>query len=93
MKKFLVIIGFFLIIGSCVSDKGKGKTITVSILPFKYFAEAIADDHFRINVVVPPGASPATYEPTPSVVDGIRRSDAIIFDGYLGFELAWMDKI
>ena len=93
MKKFLVLIGTILITGSCVSDKGNERTITVSILPFKYFTEAIVGDHYRINVVVPPGASPATYEPTPSVVDGIRRSDAIIFDGFLGFELAWMERL
>jgi len=67
--------------------------ITVSILPFKYFTESITGEHFKINVLVPPGASPAAYDPTPSVVNGLSNSDAIIYDGHLGFELAWMDRL
>jgi zinc transport system substrate-binding protein len=69
------------------------KVITVSILPFKYFVNAIAGDDYRINVIVPPGASPATFEPPPSVIRSLQQSKLIVFNGYLGFEQAWMDKL
>ena len=48
---------------------------------------------YRINVIVPPGASPATFEPPPSVIRSLQQSKLIVFNGYLGFEQAWMDKL
>ena len=74
------------------SDKNE-KVITVSILPFKYFVEGIAGGEYNINVIVPPGASPATFEPPPSVIRSLQHSELVVFNGYLGFEQAWMDKL
>jgi len=60
--------------------------ITVSILPQKYFLEKIAGDLFTIRVMIPPGASPATYDPSPKQVMDLARS-AIYFEiGHLVFE-------
>ncbi|MGM0464493.1 MAG: metal ABC transporter solute-binding protein, Zn/Mn family [Bacteroidota bacterium] len=67
--------------------------ITVSIEPFRFFAEAIAGDNYRVNVIVPPGASPATYEPPPAVIRDLKDSELMIINAYLGFELAWMDRM
>lgn len=80
---------------SCRSDKNVSNEniITVSILPFKYFVKGIAGEDYFINVIVPPGASPATFEPPPSVIRSLRNSELVVFNGYLGFEQAWMDKL
>jgi len=51
--------------------------VSVSILPQKAFVEAVAKDKVEINVVVPPGSSPATYEPTPQ--ESIRLESADIY--------------
>lgn len=67
--------------------------ITTSIAPFEYFISEIAGSDFEVNVIVPPGASPATFEPTPSVLRGVAGSSAIILNGYLGYEMAWGDRI
>jgi len=67
--------------------------ITVSIEPLRFFTSAIAGYHYRVNVIVPPGASPATYEPPPGVIRDVSNSNLMIINGYLGFELAWMDRI
>lgn len=67
--------------------------ITVSIEPFRFFAEAIAGDNYRVNVIVPPGASPATYEPPPAVIRDLKDSELMIINAYLGFELAWIDRM
>lgn len=40
--------------------------IAVSILPQKYFVEKIGGSYVSVVVIVPRGASPATYEPRPS---------------------------
>lgn len=80
---------------SCKSNKSDmhDKVITVSILPFKYFVEGIAGKEYFVNVIVPPGASPATFEPPPSVIRSLQHSELLVFNGYLGFEQAWMDKL
>jgi zinc transport system substrate-binding protein len=66
--------------------------ITVSIAPFKYFVEEIAGGDFSVNIMVPPGANPHIYEPYPDQINKLRRSEAYISNGYLGFEDAWLPR-
>ena len=90
-------IFFFLIICSTIScgrdvaDSGN-KIITVSIAPFKYFVEEIAGNDFSVNIMVPAGADPHTYEPFPEQISKLRKSVAYISNGYLGFEMNWLDR-
>ncbi|MEZ5010625.1 MAG: zinc ABC transporter substrate-binding protein [Bacteroidales bacterium] len=79
---------------SCgTTERSDSSIITTSIPPFEYFVKAIAGDGYQVNVIVPPGASPATFEPTPSVIKGLNKSELLILDGYLGYETAWGDKL
>jgi zinc transport system substrate-binding protein len=39
--------------------------VFVSIPPQKFVVEQLAGDQVRVEVMLPPGASPATFEPTP----------------------------
>jgi len=86
---------FVLIFTGCSRQGGDRdqKVITVSIEPFRFFTSGIAGDNYSINVIVPPGASPATYEPPPAVIRGISKSDLVIINGYLGFETAWIERM
>ncbi len=86
---------FVLILTSCNHNPvqtGK-KTITVSILPEKYFVEKIAGDRYMVNVMIPPGASPVTYEPSPQQMTRLGRSEMYFRIGKIVFEDVWMDKI
>lgn len=67
------------------------KDVTVSILPQKYFVEKIAKDKVNINVMVKPGASPATYEPKTSQMKLLTKSD-IYFSIGVPFETVWLDR-
>ncbi|MBN2349298.1 MAG: zinc ABC transporter substrate-binding protein [Bacteroidales bacterium] len=69
------------------------EVITVSILPQKYFVEKIAGHKFEINVMIPPGASPATYDPLPGQLKNLSQSALYLRIGYIGFEQSWMSKI
>jgi zinc transport system substrate-binding protein len=69
------------------------RIISVSILPQKYFVETIAGDEFDVNVMLPPGTSPASYDPTPKQLRDISKSGIYLKMGHLGFEDAWMDAI
>ncbi|MCD6347174.1 MAG: zinc ABC transporter substrate-binding protein [Bacteroidales bacterium] len=82
-------------LSACSENAGKNeqKTISVSILPQKYFINALTCDTFSINVMVPSGASPASYEPTPKQMTALDNSGLYLRIGHIGFEKAWMDKM
>jgi zinc transport system substrate-binding protein len=42
--------------------------------------------------LVPAGANPHIYEPAPDQIASLRKSVAYISDGYLGFEMTWLDR-
>lgn len=93
MIRILSVLMFITLI-SCnrgSSDSGK-QIITVSIAPLKYFVTEIAGDDFSVNIMVPPGASPHIYEPWPGQIAKLRKSVAYISNGYLGFEMAWLER-
>ena len=66
--------------------------ITVSIVPQEYFVEKIGGDRVNVNIMVEPGASPATYEPKPQQLTALSDAEAYISIG-VPFELAWMERI
>ncbi len=69
-------------------------TVAVTILPQKQFVERIAGEHARIIVLVPPGASPHTHEPTPKQLEDISQASVYVKVGSgIEFERAWMNKL
>lgn len=90
-------IFYFLIICLTISCVGNikdsdNKIITVSIAPFKYFVEEIAGNDFTVNIMVPAGADPHTYEPVPGQINKLRKSVGYISNGYMGFEMNWLGR-
>ena len=67
--------------------------ITVSIAPYKYFVEALAGDKVEVEVLVPQGSNPETYEPTARQMMQLSESMLYIRVGNLGFERSWMQRI
>jgi zinc transport system substrate-binding protein len=68
--------------------------VVVTILPQAEFVENIGGDKVDITVMVPPGASPHTYEPTPSQMAALSRAKLYAKVGSgVEFELTWMDKL
>jgi len=96
MKKVLVllIIPIALFTGCKTRPAEDGKpSVTVTIIPLRYFAEQLAGDHFRINVLVPPGVSHHNYDPTPRQLQELEKSKALFMIGHLGFEKGWIPKM
>lgn len=69
------------------------KTLYVSILPMRSLVKEIMGEDFRIEVLVPPGASPETFEPTPRQFIGLNEAQLVFNVGLLEFETALLDKI
>lgn len=93
MRRFLYFL-LLIFLSSCGrqgTDNGT-RIITVSIAPFKYFVGEIAGNDFMVNVMVPQGANPHVYEPFPEQIIKLRKSEAYISNGYLGFEMTWLDR-
>jgi zinc transport system substrate-binding protein len=67
-------------------------SVTVSILPQKFFLERIGGEYVRVNVMVLPGESPATYEPRPAQLKALTKADAYVSIG-VPFERAWLERI
>lgn len=78
---------------ACHSEIKKDKIITVSILPQKYFVDVLSSNSFQVNVMVPLGSSPETYEPTFSQMQNLASSMAYMFIGDFGFEVGLIPKI
>lgn len=66
--------------------------VTVSILPQRYFLERIGGKHVSVSVMVLPGESPATYEPSPEQLRSLSEAEAYVSIG-VPFENAWLDRI
>jgi zinc transport system substrate-binding protein len=68
--------------------------VIVSILPQVDFVENVGGDNVQVIEMIPPGANPATYEPTASQLKMVSsaRMYAKIGSG-LPFEDVWLDKI
>jgi zinc transport system substrate-binding protein len=56
--------------------------------------ENIGGDKVDVTVMVPPGASPHTYEPTPGQMEELSRAKMYAKVGSgVEFELVWMDRL
>lgn len=91
IRLFLPILFLFLVSDAHTADADK-INIYVSILPQKYLVERIGGEHVNVSVMVGPGHSPETYEPTPKQMVGLSQSQ-IYFRIGVPFETAWMGAI
>lgn len=68
-------------------------SVTVSIPPQAWFVEAIAGDSAKVNVLLPSGANPESFEPGMSAIRDASASRLMIVSGGLAFEQELGKKI
>ena len=66
--------------------------VFVSVLPLQTFVQRIGGEHVEVGVMVRPGHSPATYDPTPQQIGALSQAALYVRTG-VAFEDAWMDRI
>lgn len=64
--------------------------VTVSLAPYASIVEAIGGDLVGVTTLLPPGASPHVFDPSPSQAAGLATSDLIVMNGGLD---AWLDRL
>jgi zinc transport system substrate-binding protein len=91
----LAAISIVAVTGCNQQNKTTGKTmVAVTLLPQAGFVEAIGGDKVDVVVMVPPGASPHTYEVTSDQMTQLSNARLYAKVGSpVEFELTWMDKL
>ena len=67
--------------------------VVVSIAPLKPLVEGILGDDFEVSVLVPFGASPETFEPTPKQLREVETARFVFGTGVLEFEQELLHRI
>ena len=91
MKKIAIIALFFLF--TLIADPAYAEKIKViaSITPLADLSRQVGGDKVEVKLLLPPGASPHTYEPTPKALKDVSDARVFIKIG-LGLEF-WAEKI
>ncbi len=77
--------------GAETSVKQAGRPrVLVTISTFVSFARAVAGDRADVETLVPVGASPEDFQPTPRDIEKLQRADILIENG-LGLE-TWLAR-
>ncbi len=99
MKQILYLIILCIFLAGCRGTQKKNDhegdkpMVSVTIEPFRYFVNQIAGDKVDVNVMVPAGSNPETYEPTPQQMVKLSESALYLKVGKIGFEETWMKKL
>jgi len=96
----LIALACMIAVTACITPDGEkvageeGIGVVVTILPQEDFVENVGGDRVHVTVMVPPGASLHTYEPTASQLKEVSKAKVYFKVGSgVEFEQAWMDKI
>ena len=80
-------------LAGCRAKQNDENTIFVTIAPLKPLVEEIVGDDYAIEVLVPSGASPETFEPTPRQFTRLNKSRMIVGTGLITFEQSLLARL
>lgn len=87
------LILLFVLLSSCASAQAQAPLkLVVSVAPQKYLLERLVDPQSVVTVMVDPGQSPTTWEPSPRKMAQLAQSD-ILFSIGVPFELVWLPRL
>ncbi len=84
MKKIFLLIMLLALLTSGCADKGKEQDklqVTASFYPMAEFARAVGGDKAQVTTLVPDGAEPHDWEPSPRDLTKIGRSQLFVYNG------------
>ena len=95
MRKCIGLIVLLLALALALPAYAEQKVgVAVTIAPLAEFVNRVGGERVYVTVMVPPGASPHTYEPTPGQLKDVNRAKLYVKVGSgIEFELVWLDKI
>lgn len=81
MRKMFQSLVCIIILFSAAGAYAEKINIVVSIYPLRDIAKQVGGDMVNVDFIVPPGASPHTFEPTPSDMKKITNAKALVIIG------------
>jgi zinc transport system substrate-binding protein len=93
MRIFILLLLIVIALSGCISQTENTAQVraATTITPLGEFVSAVGGERVNVSVLVPPGAEPHTFEPTPSQIRQVADADIYIKNG-VGLE-SWMDNI
>lgn len=88
-----LLISILFLIGCGGKIEDNRKTIFVTITPLQSLIDEITMGDFDVEVIVPKGASPETFEPTPKQVTSFSDAEFIFSTGLIDFEQSLIKRI
>ncbi len=92
----LIVTGAYLLLNTdkkTENEKDRAISVMVSILPQVDFVERIGGNRVEVSEMIPPGFSPATYDPSPDQLRKLQDADIYFRIGHIPFEKAQMEKL
>lgn len=83
MRRLLELLVFMVLLmpySTALSEPLRIRVIA-SIIPLGYLCERIGGQRVSVQVLIPPGASPHTFEPRPSVVSEVTKARLLVYVG------------
>ena len=92
-----IVLGVYLLSNYTNKETNKESTtsinVMVSILPQVEFVNRIGGNKIHVAEMIPPGFSPATYNPSPDQLRKLQDADIYFRIGHIPFEKAQMGKL
>jgi ABC-type Zn uptake system ZnuABC Zn-binding protein ZnuA len=88
MKRILLVLSLF----AAATFAFAKPTVVVSIHPWYDITRQIALEHANVVRMLPPGASPHTFDPTPRDLRRITEADLVIVNGGYGID-GWLLRL
>lgn len=83
-----------LLFAGCAADRSADRSgFYVTIPPLRSIVQAIVEDDFPVEVLVPAGASPESFEPSARQFAALERAEMIFSVGLIDFETALLRKL
>ena len=92
-KVFLISMGLILglVVGGGQANCQPGKLrVAASIIPLADFCRQIGGEKVEVQILIPPGASPHTFEPSPKMLTNLANASVLVYVG-TGLE-PWLHK-
>lgn len=94
LRIFLGWMAALLLLTGCRNaEQPQQTTLWVTIAPLRSLVQGITGDDFAVEVLVPPSASPETFEPTPRQYGTLTRSPLIFGTGLIDFERHLLERL
>ena len=88
MRKIATYLSAIVLLTACITNNRQNNRILyVSIQPLQSLVDSIVGGDFEVEVLVPAGASPETFEPTPRQFVELNEAQLIFNVGLIDFLL------